>query len=202
MKTISKIIISAGTSSVVTVGFLSLMSCGVLIWLAGTKALPDDLGYGYYRDFNIAREAIEKSPCATSIEYSRHEDVTLEDFHFRILTQSGWMVRLWFNDRMNVKEICSNPPGIVVLSPTDWKSESRAYTTADLLALPASNGRTVISVDDVLCNIGDLAPVFMANYNNQNIPRISYDDPNFDRYLQLEVLDKNRPSEFLYTRIR
>lgn len=202
MNALSRVIISAWTGMLLIVVFLSFVCWGVFIWFAGTKALPDNLGFGYYRDFNTARKAIEESPCAKSIEYSRHEDFTLERFHFRIATESGWMIRLWFNNRMDVQEICSNPPGIVVLSRTDSKSQCRVYTVADLSAMAGTERKKMISVDDVLCNMGDLAPVFIANYNNKDIPRISYEDPNFDRYLQVEIVDKNRTSEFLYTRIR
>lgn len=68
--------------------------------------------------------------------------------------------------------------------------------------MPATKGKRLSSVGDLLCNMGELAPVFRANYNKQDIPTISYGDPSFDPYLKLEVLDKDQPSGFLYTRIR
>jgi len=190
---------------------LSISLIGACTWLAGviwfawwttTAELPDNVGFGYYRDFDIARDALEHSKCAESIEYARHEDVTLESFHFRIRTESGWLVRLWFDEGMNVKRVCSNPLGVVVFSPIDWKHFSRAYSVAELSARLAEKGKRLTNVNDVLCNMGELAPMFRANYDNENIPRITYEDPNFNHYLQIEIVEEGRGNEFGYSRIR
>jgi hypothetical protein len=164
--------------------------------------LPDNLGFGYYRDFNIARTAIERSACAESIEYARHEDVTLEDFHFKIRTRSGSLIRLWFTNRMNVDEICSTTPVFVVSSQTSRGSLYQRYSNAELTALLWEKGIKVTSFDDVLCRIDELASVFRANYDNENIPLITDRDADFDRYLQIEIVEAGRGNEFVYSRIR
>jgi hypothetical protein len=171
-----------------------------MIWLFGTKALPDDLGFGYYRDFHIARKAIEQSACAESIEYSRHEDVTLESFHFKIDTQSGWLVSLWFHKGMDVGEVCSNPPGFLVAHPHNRKFQG--YSIAELSARLADKGIQVSNVNDILCNMGELAPMFKTNYNNEDIPLVTYEDADFDRYLSIEIVEPGREDDFIYTRIR
>lgn len=181
---------------------LSLTGWGVFIWLAGARVLPQQLGLDYYRDFNIARDAVEESPCATSIEFARHEDVTLESFHFKISTESGWLVRLWFREGMDVREICSDFPGIIILHPHNWKTHSQAYSNAELSMRLASRGIKLENVNDVLCNMGLLGPLFRAEYDNQDIPRVAYGDEVYNRYLWLEIVETGRGREFLYTRIR
>src|SRR5437879_1164017 len=70
-------------TSLFLLGVLVLYSgWGPFIWFQGTRLLPEGVGFGYYGDFHAVSRAIEQSPCAESIEYSRHEDITLEDFHF------------------------------------------------------------------------------------------------------------------------
>jgi hypothetical protein len=177
--------------------------CTVCLWalfayLAGTKALPDDVGFGYYEEFNTARKIIENSPCAKSIEYARHEDLTLEDFHFKIRTSSGWTVRLWFVGGSDVKGICSNPAGFVVTSPTGCQ----AYSVATVSAALAENGTRVADVSDLLCNMGFLAPMFRADDHNEHVPQIDCDDPAYAGYLQVEVVETGRENDFKYTRIR
>lgn len=174
---------------------------GTLIWFTGSGLL-EGIGFGYYRDFHIAQEQIEKSACAESIEYARHEDLTLESFHFKIHTKSGWVVRLWFHRGMDVREACSKPPGLLVRAPHNWQSLSQGYSISELSARLAEKGITVINVNDFLCNIDELAPMFRANYNNQDIPRITYKDADFNRYLSIEILEEGRGSEFQYSRIR
>lgn len=186
----------------ITTGLLSLACVGVFIWFVGSKALPDNIGFGYYRDFNIARKAIVRSSCAESIEYSRHEDVTLEDFHFKIRTESGLVVRFWFSYSMDVREVCSSPPGFVVWSHTIRGAIWQRYENADLSALLSQKGIRVTNLDDALCRIDELASVFRANYNNVDIPLITHEDADFDRYLQIEIVEAGRGDEFLYSRIR
>ena len=199
----AKAIIRASIKSNLLIGVLLLLTCwGVFIWLTGTKALPDNLGFGYYRDFNTARNAIELSSCATSIEYSRHEDLTLESFHFKIRTESGWLVRLWFHEGMDVKEVCSNPPGLMVLHPYNWKSLSQGYSIAELSVRLAGKGIKVTNVNDVLCHIDELAPMFKANYNNEDILRVTYKDADYNRYLCIEIVEPGREDDFEYSRIR
>jgi hypothetical protein len=173
---------------------------GPLLWYQGTQLLPDRAGFGYYRNFNLVRDALESTSCVASVEYSRHEDLTLESFHFKIKTNSGWSVRLWFNEETEVPKVCFKPAGFVVLSPHDWKLKSQLYTVPDLAAALADRGVAVATMDDLLCNMGILAPLFKANYDNPAVPRITYKDPIYNRCLQVEILEEGRGNEFNYKR--
>jgi len=161
--------------SLVLVGALIWLSaCGAFLWSVGTQELPEDAGFGYYRDFSIARKAIEASPCVGSIEYSRHEDVTLEDFHFMIRTRSGLWARLWFYEGVDVAAVCSKPEGFVVLHPSS-QSVSQVYSDAELATHLRERGVHVANVSDLLCNLDELARVFEPKYNNEVNGRITHD---------------------------
>lgn len=56
--------------------------------------------------------------------------------------------------------------------------------------------------DDVLCSIGELASVFRANYDNEDIPLITHRNADFDRYLLIEIIEAGRGNAFGYSRIR
>jgi hypothetical protein len=168
-----------------------------VLWSTGTHLLPDDVGVGYYRDFHIARKAIEQSSCAESIEYSRHEDLTLEDFHFQIRTQSGWIVRLWFHEGMDVEKVCSEPRGFAVVRPMSQLICQR-YTTMELSTRLKEKGIKITNLNDVLCNLGELTLFFQANCNKEE----PYLDTESNQYLYVEVLGQERAKDFLYSRLR
>ena len=199
MKSIPTVIVVLATT--LTAGLIWFSGWGAFIWLMGTKALPDDIGFGYYRDFNVARTAIEQAACVESIEYSRHEDFTLEDFHFQIRTRAGSFVRLWFNDRMDVEQVCLRPRGFVVLHP-ETQLISQGYTVAELSMHLTDKGIQVANLNDVLCNLDELARVFKANYGNEGIGPITYGDEDFNRYLHVEILDQEHANDFTYFRLR
>ncbi len=198
-----KVLLFAGLFGTTLSGALLWFSgLGTFIWFAGTSVLPDDLGFGYYEDFNTARKAIAKSTCAESIQYSRHEDSRLESFHFKIQTESGWLVRLWFVEEMEVKELCASAQGLVVLSPTNWEFGSQVYSVDDLSKRFPDKGIRAINVNDLLCNMGEFAPMFKANYNNPDIRQITYEEEDFNRYLRIEIVEEGRGDYFIYRRIR
>jgi len=184
-----------------TTALIWVSGWGSVIWLTGTKALPENVGFGYYRDFSLARSAIEESGCPESIEYSRHEDISLESFHFRIRTRSGLIVRLWFNDGMDVRQVCSKPVGFVVLNPIS-QALSQSYSVDELATSLTAKGIRVENLADVLCNLEELALVFEANYNKQEIRRITHNDEDINRRLHIEILDQERANDFVYSRIR
>jgi hypothetical protein len=180
---------------------ISFSGWGAFLWFTGTQLLPEDVGFGYYRDFHIARKAIEESPCAEWIEYSRHEDLTLEDFHFQIRTQSGLIVRLWFYEGMDVRQVCFQPRGLVVVHPRS-QSICQRYVADEL---PTQlNGKSIkgTNLNDVLCNLDQLALFFQANYDNEAIRRVPYMDNDNNQYLYVEVLGQERASDYQYWRIR
>lgn len=170
---------------------------GSVLWSTGTHFLPDDVGFGYYREFDLARKAMEQSPCAELIEYSRHEDLTLEDFHFQIRTRVGLIVRLWFHEGMDVEKVCFEPRGFAIVRPMS-QSICQRYTTAELSTRLRERGITVSNLNDVLCHLDELSLIFQANCTKDE----PYLDPASDQYLYVEVLGQERANDFQYCRIR
>jgi len=193
----SRIITAAVMSATIIVAFLSLASCGFFVWLTGTQALPDNLGFGYYRDFDIARKAILRSDCAESIKYGRHEDLTLEDFHFRVHTKSGRIVLLFFRSDMDVDQVCESPKGILVLHP--WRLDGdQGYSIADLTERLKDRGIEIRDIKDMLCNIDEIIPFFEANYDSEALPVIRYRDDEFRQYLHIRIMGQTEKEFFSY----
>ena len=159
-------------------------------------------GCDYYRNFNLALGAIERSGCAESIEYSRHEDLTLEEFNFKIRTQSGRLVRVWFDDDMKVEEACSRPVGLLVFTQRGREVVKQEYSVLDLSARLADKGIRIMNLSDILCNIEDWARVLEANDDNENTPPITGSDRAYRRHLKIELVEEGGANEFLYTKIR
>lgn len=196
MKVIPKLIL--GSKLCVSISILIWCSgWGAVLWFASTRLLPDDVGFGYYADFHVALKAIEQSPFAESIEYSRHEDLTLEDFHFQIRTRSGLIVRLWFHEGMDVKKVCFEPIGFAIVRPMS-QTICQRYTTAGLSTILAEQGIKVSNLNDLLCNAEELALLFQTNCTTEE----PYLDTESNRYLYVEILGQERANDFLYCRIR
>jgi hypothetical protein len=197
MKGIRRSIMLLGTISIVTLmGFSGVAS---LIWQIGTKTLPDDAGLGYYRDFNLARKAVKQSGCADSIDYGRHEDFALEDFHFRVCTKSGRIILIFFHEAMNVQQVCNNPKGILVLHP--WHlGGNQGYSTESLSQLLRGRGFEVRNIKDVLCNLDEMIPLFEANYANESIPVIRYKDEEFREYVHIRIMREGEKEFFSYSK--
>jgi len=174
--------------------------CAVLIWFAwwtATAELPDDIGFGYYRDFDIARKSIQQSGCAESIKYGRHEDLTLEDFHFRVRTKSGRLVLLFFHDNMDVDQVCKSPKGILVFNP--WRlAGEQGYSIEYLSQQWKEKGFVVRDIKDMLCNMDEIVPFFEANYYDETIPVIKYEDDEFRHYLQIRILGEGEKEFYGY----
>lgn len=196
MKVIPRLLLG----STLCVSFSALIWCsgwGAVIWFASTRLLPEDVGFGYYADFHVALKAIEQSPCAESIEYSRHEDLTLEDCHFQIRTRSGLIVRLWFREGMDVKKVCFEPLGFAIVRPMS-QTICQRYTTAGLLTILAEKGIKVSNLNDVLCSAEELALLFQSDCKNAE----PYWDKESNEYLYVEIIGQQPADDFIYSRIR
>lgn len=169
-------------------------------WVAASKGLLGDIEFGYYREFNVARHAIEESGCAELIEYSGvNKDLFLEEFHFKITTKSGRVVRLWFDaDNMDVSQVCYKPVGLAVTHPIS--RPDHAYSIGVLSELLKEKNIEVRSLKGVLCNIDELAQLFEANYANENIQRIAYQD-SWD-YLHIEFPNEEQMKGWTYANIK
>ena len=150
-----------------------LIALGLLVgypfaWIIAGSGVLGDVEFGYYKGFNIARHAIEKSGCAELIEYSGvNKDVFLEEFHFKVTTKSGRIVRLWFDaSNMDVRQVCYQPIGLLV----DDRSHDKVqvYTLEGLSAIIKEKSFRVRSLTDILCNVDELEQLFEASNGDSN----------------------------------
>ena len=175
-----------------------------IAFIALGLGIPGNIGLpvGYYGDFNTTRRAIERSGCSDLTEYSRHEDVTLESFHFRVRTRSGRVVRLWFSRRMDADQVCGRPKGLVVMHPRNWQDSSQAYSIRDLRSRLGEGDIRLWNLTDVLCDLDDLATMFEANYTNAAISRVTRSEESteeFRQYLRIEIVDQELDRGFGYS---
>jgi len=132
-------------------------------WIIASQGIIGDVEFGYYKGFNVARHAIERSGCAKLVEYSGvNKDLFLEEFHFKVTTTSGRIVRLWFDaSNEDVRQLCYQPKGLLVLAP-GFKSH-RSYTIEALSRLLNDRGHQVRDVRDILCNIDELKELLKSD---------------------------------------
>ena len=184
---ISKLAALFGVGIVLIAGYL-------LVWIVSTYDILGEVHFGYYGDFYTVKHALEETGCINSMEYSRHEDLTLEDFHFRVRTKSGKVVRIWFDEfRGNVSAICSAPKGLLIVHPRASNVLDQ-FCNLEMIAERLRN-RYAEKVDlkTILCNIDELAPFFESNYEKDSIPRVAWNPKTprrFSKYLRLEVVDE------------
>ncbi len=180
-----------------------LILCLVLIypivWILASSEILGEVEFGYYADFYKAKRAIRETGCAEQIEYSRHEDVTLEDFHFKVHTKSGQVVLVWFNEEMNINEVCNKPEGIIVLGPGQGAG-GQSYTTEYLSNHLNGKGVQVRNIRDLLCHIRELAPIFEANYGDESIQTLSHSEADSNRYLQILIVKEGEQDSFIYSK--
>jgi hypothetical protein len=162
-------------------GALTFMFLIVLSWIQWTS----------YENFEIAKQAIEESGCASSFEYSLHEDLTLEDFYFYIKTKSGRVAVIAFHENMDVDQVCQRPKGILVSQP--WYSGGvQLYRIEDMSEHLKAEEVQIRDIKDVLCNMDELIDVFERNYDGKSIPVISgYERDESRRYIHIWI-DRER----------
>jgi hypothetical protein len=61
--------------------------------------------FGYFGVFNQFRYALSKVPGVTVVEDWAHEDVTLEEFRFDLVTDNGRSVRLWIGETDPIRSL-------------------------------------------------------------------------------------------------
>jgi hypothetical protein len=174
------------------------------VWVAARPDLLGNVGlpFGYYGDFNLAKRAIQATGCVDSIEYSRHEDLTLESFEFKVRTKSGRVVRLWFTYEMDADQVCMSPMGLLIENPKGLQSTSQAYSIEMLSGILKEKNFQVRNLKDILCNLDELATIFEANYYEESITKVSpMEEDEFLQYLQIEITDEESTKSFKYLRI-
>jgi hypothetical protein len=172
---------------------ISLIGCYLLAWLAASFGLLGEAHLGYYGDFYFVKHALQKTGCVDSMEYSRHEDLTLEDFHFKVRTKSGRLVRVWFDYSQDVSLVCRAPRGLLIVHPRNSLALDQNYNIETILEHLNARGIKTADLQSILCNIDELAPLFEANYDADSIPRVGWEPERtkrFSDYLRLEVVDE------------
>jgi formylglycine-generating enzyme required for sulfatase activity len=161
-----------------------------LAWILSRGGLFGDSEFGYYGDFNLAKRAIGQSGCIESMSYGLHEDITLEDFRFFIRTEAGWKAELWFNESMDVRQVCENPKGILVEYPFRYGPTIifQVYSLEKLSELLKDKDIQLKNIRDILCNLNHLAPIFEENYDNEAFPLTTGLSNEFDQYIVFESL--------------
>ena len=169
-------------------------------WIAASKGLLGDIEFGYYREFNVAKHAIEQSGCTELIEYSGvNKDLFLEEFHFKVTTKSGQVIRLWFDaDNMDVSRLCYKPVGLAVSHPAHQDCE--LYTIERLSELLREKNIQATSLRDILCNIDDLEPLFKATTGDAGA--LLETDPYVWDYLRIEFPEEEGLKPWKYTNIK
>jgi hypothetical protein len=171
-----------------------------IAWIAASKGLLGDIEFGYYREFNVAKHAIEESGCAELIEHSGvNKDLFLEEFHFKVTTKSGRVVRLWFDaDNMDVSNLCYEPVGLAVNHPAHQDCE--LYTIGRLSELLRERNIQATSLRNILCSIDDLEQVFKVNSGDASV--LLKADPYVWDYLRIEFPNGEDMKAWKYTNIK
>lgn len=178
----------------------SLLVLYPVAWILASVGLLGEVEFGYYKEFNVAKHAIEKSGCAEVIEYSGvNKDTVLEEFHFKVTTRSGPVVRLWFDaSNMDVSQLCYAPVGLVVRHPEH--EDAQVYTLGMLSNLAREKNFQVTGLRDILCNIDELEKLFKTNYGDANA--ILAVDPYSWDYLRIEFPTEEGLKPWKYTDVK
>lgn len=151
-----------------------LLLTGILLvgypiaWVFASHATFGDVEFGYFKGFNIVRHAIERSQCASSIEYAGvNQDLVLEEFHFKVTCRSGQVVRFWFDDsNMDVRRLCSRPAGLILWNRNE-RGDTQVYSIERLSQL-LNQADVSDVVGQVLCNSDNLRSALRNADGDQN----------------------------------
>lgn len=165
------------------------------VWIiASAGLLGSEFPFGYHSEFYVVRGAVKNLPCVTGIAYGRHEDLFKDDFRFLVHTASGRQIRLYFHADQDVNRICVAPKGIMVVNPGAWRDSDQLYDIDSIADYLNHDRNKILGMQDSVCDIDKLAPLFEANYYDKAIPLITlerqYHTREFRKYLRLEIVDE------------
>jgi hypothetical protein len=168
----------------VSLAVISFVVCYLIAWITASQGLFGDVEFGYYAEFNVAKHAIEASGCAEKIEYSGvNKDLFLEEFHFKVTTRSGRVVRLWFDaSNMDVRNLCYKPLGFSISH--SGPKPAQVYTVGGLAELLRGTDIQVRDLRGVLCNIAQLEKLLNTNHGNANV--LLESNPYIRDFLRIE----------------
>jgi hypothetical protein len=144
--------------------------------------------FGYYREFYVAQHALQQSDCAEIIEFNYvNKDVVLEGFTFQVTTKSGHIIRLYFDvSYMDVYQVCHAPRGLSVDDKVT--GQSQLYTIAGLSELLKGQGIQIKDLNDILCHLNELEPLFRTH--NSYATETFKSDPYAWDYLHIRFPDE------------
>jgi hypothetical protein len=159
-------------------------------WIAASKGFFDEVEFGYYEEFYIAKHAVEKSGCVKIEDHTANPDVVLEEVDFGLVTTSGRKVRIVFDtSNMDIEQVCYEPVGLAVSFSTDTVDLlEQEYRIESISGLLQEKNQRIENLQDVLCNLEKLEQLFTANRGNDEIPRISFSDSR--KHLHILFEDK------------
>jgi hypothetical protein len=174
----------------ITLLILVLAALYVVALAAAKKGLLGEAEFGYYKEYYIAKHAIEKSGCGTIGKIYANHDFEIEEMDFEVTTKSGQVVHVFFDgSTMDISQVCYQPTGLTVGFRTDAKGLLyQQYSIETLSKFLKEKNLKITNLRDVFCNIDELEPLFKANRTNQEIPRVSFfDTPD---HLNITFYDK------------
>jgi hypothetical protein len=77
----------------------------LLVTSCGPPAINNGKEYGYYGDFNRASNALVAIPGIRITNFWLNPDITLEEFGFDVVTQTGQPVRIGFGERDPLRKL-------------------------------------------------------------------------------------------------
>ncbi len=160
---------------------LAFVICYPIAWIAASTGVLGDIEFGYYEEFHVAKHVIQKSDCAEVIEYSgvNADLFFLEEFHFKVTTKSGKVMRLWFDgENMDVSQLCYTPVKLFIGHPAH--KEVQIYSVEVLAELAREKKIQLENLRDLLCNLDELEQIVKENHGDANADSYSWDDLRID----------------------
>lgn len=171
---------------IITLSLFSLLAFFVLypaLWIVASTGILGDVEFGYNRDVNIVKNAIERGEYIESLDFGIHDDLTLEDFRAFIHTKSRWKITVAFWEEMDIRQVCENPKGIIISMP-DKTNQIR--TLESLSEILKDKGIQLTNIRDVIRHFDDIMPIFEGNLKTTLVPEVNdYSDPDSSQYLNI-----------------
>jgi formylglycine-generating enzyme required for sulfatase activity len=166
--------------------FLAFIVLYPSLWILSTLGLFGDIEFGYYRDVNIVRHAIEKADYTESLDFGIHDDIGVEDFRALIYTKAKWKITLCFWEDMDIRQVCENPKGIII---SKSKDRSQILSLESLSEALKGKDIQLRNIRDVIRHFDDVMLIIEANFENPNLPlEPDYSDIESGQYLNIHYV--------------
>jgi formylglycine-generating enzyme required for sulfatase activity len=169
-----------------TLSLFSLLSVFVLypaLWIVASTGILGDIEFGYNRDVNLVKNAIEAGHDIESLEFGIHDDFGVEDFRAFIHTKSRWKITFAFWEEMDIRQVCENPKGIIISMPD---KTNQIHTLESLSEALKDKHIQLRNIRDVIRHFDDVMPIFEANLKTTLVPEVNHhSDPEASQYLNI-----------------